>query len=82
MSQLSFKRTFIVCCLLLVFTPFVLSISKDQFYPFGAKAGDSKLPKNSEDISSSELRLKTPIKFFSREYTGIYVSNIFTTSIQ
>jgi hypothetical protein len=70
MSQLSFKRTFVIFS---IFTPLVFSISKDQFYPFGAKAGDLKLPKNAEDISSSEIRLKTPIKFFSREYNGIYV---------
>jgi len=77
MSEISFLRTVFVCCLLSIFTPHVLSISKDQFYPFGAKAGDLRLPKNSEDISSSELRLKTPIKFFSREYNGIYVSKTY-----
>ena len=68
-----FKETFIISsCLLLIST--VFSLPKDQFYPFGAKNGDATLPKGSEDVSTSEIRLKTPIKFFTREYSGIYVS--------
>ena len=70
-----FKETFILSsCLLLIWSSPVFSLPKDQFYPFGAKHGDANLPKGSEDVSTSEIRLKTPVKFFTREYSGIYVS--------
>jgi hypothetical protein len=68
-------ETFLISsCLLFLLASPGFSIPKDQFYPFGAKHGDSSLPEGIEDVSSAEIRLKTPIKFFTREYSGIYVS--------
>lgn len=62
---------------LLVLASEVRSLPKDQFYPFGANHGDAHLPKDVEDVSSPEVKLKTAIKFFTREYVGIYVSSMF-----
>jgi hypothetical protein len=41
--------------------------------PFGSAAGDSRLPSDSEDISSAEVPLSTNVKFFAREYGSVYV---------
>jgi hypothetical protein len=71
-------NVFLTCLLFLVIPSEVHPLPKDQFYPFGAKLGDAQLPKATEDVSSSEIRLKTPVKFFSREYSGIYVSCMIT----
>ena len=46
-----------------------------QLYPFGSQNGDIELPAQiEEDVSSSEIRLNTPVKFFDREYKSIFVS--------
>lgn len=49
------------------------TVDLPDLYPFGTLEGDHRLPPDQEDISSHEIRLKTPVKFYSSVYTTIYV---------
>ena len=58
---------------------YVDALEKHELYPFGMSVGDNKLPsvnqpKDEDDVSSSEIKLTTNIKFYSSEYDAIYVS--------
>ena len=58
---------------------YVDALEKHELYPFGAGVGDNKLPsvnqpKDEDDVSSTEVKLTTNIKFYSSEYDAIYVS--------
>lgn len=44
-----------------------------KMFPFGQHQEDTLLTKDEDDVSSPELRLKTPIMFYGTQYTGIYV---------
>lgn len=44
-----------------------------KMFPFGQHHEDTLLTKDVDDVSSPELRLKTPIMFYGTQYTGIYV---------
>ena len=61
------------------YTVYVDALEKHELYPFRASVGDSKLPsvnqpKDEDDVSSTEVKLTTNIKFYSSEYDAIYVS--------
>ena len=46
-----------------------------DMYPFGEAFSDTKLDTEyDEDISSAEIKLDTNVKFFSREFSSIFVS--------
>lgn len=45
-----------------------------KFFPFGPQHDDNLLTKDVDDVSSPEVRLKTPVMFYGTQYTGIYVS--------
>ncbi|XP_064478042.1 nidogen-1-like [Ornithodoros turicata] len=51
----------------------VQCLSKDDFFPFGPTVDQSLSPDN--DVSSSELQLSTPILFYGREYSTLYVND-------
>lgn len=60
---------------LLPFLTLTNAISVTDLYPFGTRYGDKVLAnQNQEDISSQEIKLNTTVQFFSRSYTGIFVS--------
>ena len=59
----------------------VNAIETSDLYPYGINAADNKLTPahqstQEDDISSNEITLNTNIKFYSNEYTAIYVSII------
>ena len=45
-----------------------------QLYPYGSQFGDQMLPNDVEDVSSSEIKLETSIKFFKRNHQSIFVN--------
>lgn len=51
-----------------------------KLFPFGPQHEDILLTKDVDDVSSPEVRLKTPIMFYGTQYTGIYVSFIISLS--
>jgi len=57
------------------------ALSSSDLFPFGASSEDSSLAAGAEDVSSSEVALNVPVKFFDREYGSIYVRKT-TLSIQ
>ena len=50
-------------------------VTRNDLFPYGSPSGDDRLPPDTEDISSPEINLNTPVKFFSREYGSVYVSS-------
>jgi hypothetical protein len=51
------------------------TIRVSELYPYGSVFGDKRLPEYMEDVSSPEVKLTTPVKFFRREYDTIYVNS-------
>lgn len=44
-----------------------------NFYPFGPNEGDQIVPRG-DDSSSENLSISTPIAFFGKSYTSLFVS--------
>ena len=62
----------LVSCLLL--TACVTAIPLNEFYPFGAGAGDSSVPRI-DDGSSPPVSLPQKFFFFRKSFDTIYVSS-------
>lgn len=63
-------------CLALFYSslfPAYLSISVDDFYPFGSENGDSRLPRE-DDIISESIEFPTSFAFFNVDRHNGYVS--------
>ena len=64
--------------LILIFILQVNGLYVSDLYPFGLTNGDQKLSTDyDEDTSSPEIKLGTNVKFFSREFGSIFVSQQF-----
>lgn len=55
------------------------AVTRDQFYPHGPGYLDQNLPRGSE-VSSPEISLKVPIKFYGETYDTIFVSSFYDLS--
>jgi hypothetical protein len=71
--------------LLLSLTTFLFSGSEAagqsrKLFPYGLDVRDATLPRESDDISSPELRLSVPILFHGKLFNSLYVRSIFDIS--
>ena len=57
------------------------SLRRSDLFPFGSRSGDSRLPADTEDVSSPEVALGVNVKFFGRDYESIFVSAFGNTDI-
>jgi len=51
----------------------ITAIDRRQLFPFGAAQGDTRMEVG-DDLSSSEVQLRTPIVFYDDLYSSLYVS--------
>jgi len=61
---------------LLLLAGVVGAVPRDRLYPFGADHGDQRLPPSDEG-SSPEFELSTPVHFYDEVYNTLYVSPSF-----
>ena len=52
---------------------YVMTYPLSQFYPFGSAAGDSNLPANDDQYTSS-IPLSVQFPFFGSNYSSVFVS--------
>jgi len=45
----------------------------EKLFPYGLDERDAALPRDSDDISSPELRLTVPIVLYGQQFTSVYV---------
>jgi len=62
-----------VAVLLLSHLHCIAAIDRLQLFPFGATQGDARLDVG-DDVSSSEVQLRTPIVFYDDIFSSLYVS--------
>lgn len=65
------RLTMCVCAVVLVLLLARCAVAL-EFYPYGP-AYDSQLPRQ-DDISSQEIHLKVPIRFYDETYSSVFVS--------
>lgn len=53
----------------------IFYLANCELFPNGARYGDQQLPKDVDDVSSSEIHLKTPILFYEQIFSSIYINS-------
>lgn len=66
------KTIFVVALSAIMQSTSVTSYPLSQFYPFGSAAGDSSLPDNDDEYTSS-IHISVPFPFFGSTYNSVYV---------
>ena len=69
---LKLTKSLLFFLLLCQFNP-IKAQAPPKLFPFGLESIDSNLPRDVDDVASPELKLQTPIVFYSESYSGIYV---------
>lgn len=69
------QSLFVVVLFLIILSTTVTGYPLSKFYPFGATAGDSSLPANDDD-STSSIPVSEHIPFFGSSYSSIAVSKL------
>lgn len=69
------QSLFVVVLFLIFLSTTVTGYPLSKFYPFGATAGDSSLPANDDD-STSSIPVSVHIPFFGSSYSSIAVSKL------
>ena len=72
-SSIPLLLTFLLSTLLTTL-PVASAISRSEFYPFGAHAGDTLLV-TGDDVSSNEIPLSVSTTFFGDRFSSIFVNN-------
>lgn len=67
------KTIFVVALSAIMQSTSVTGYQLSQFYPFGSAAGDSILPQNDDQYTSS-INISVPFPFFGSTYNSVYVS--------
>ena len=63
----------IVCTLLLTTQKLVLTLTVQDFFPFGLERNDTELPREDDKVESVELPIELP--FFGKVYSTLGVSS-------
>ncbi|KAK7591209.1 hypothetical protein V9T40_002822 [Parthenolecanium corni] len=58
-----------------VFSVGIDAVPLGRFYSYGPEVGDSELPKTQHEVSSPEISLRVPIKYYGESYTSLFVNS-------
>jgi len=62
------------CVVFSQFHPVIGSSKSELLFPYGAEFNDQNLVNETDDFSSVEVELTTPVVFYEQSYSSIYVS--------